>query len=256
MSLCGCGDDTPSSPPPAPTASSIPAAAAPVPATAASSAAPPTPDASVKPVYTLDSSDDCTVDRDEPCRRISIVVPKGQSRAQIASDLAHAAQEAQASYGSVRGIVFARAEGTDKNGAYSAGRAVWGTNEGTDRLYTADSPSVDYVDDYFKPEAPAPASLHRLPESRRKRIYFEVGKAGDRAQHEADAAYPTGGGDNAEQVDQEQRNITPNMKMNSDLTEKYSQAVRKRYRLTGKQFDDIQAEGLEKHWPTPDEAKD
>lgn len=208
------------------------------------------------PVYKLASSEDCTVDADEPCRRISIVVPKGQSKAQIATDLTHAAQEAAASYGTVRGIAFASAEGTDMNGPYSAGRAEWGPHELTDRPHTADAPSIDYVEDYFKPETPPPASVKRISEVQRKRIYYEIGLSEDKATHDADAQYPTDANDNAEQIDQSQRNVMPNAKMSNDLTEKYHARVQKRYHLSDAQFSAILGEGEDKHWPTPDPTKD
>jgi len=89
-----------------------------------------------------------------------------------------------------------------------------------------------------------------------KEIYFAVSLAEDKALHEADAAYPTNQNDNAEQEDQSQRNVMPNAKMNSELTEKYHSMVQRHYRLTEKQFDDINVEGMLKHWPTSDETKD
>lgn len=250
--LAGCGNDSASGTAPADTASAsstIPPKPPPV-------AANPAPVAAAKPVYTLESSDDCTVDQDQPCRRISIVVPKGQSKAQIAADLTHAAQEAAASYGTVRGIVFARAEGTDKNGVYTAGRALFGSNEDTDRLYTPDAPAIDYVEAYFKPEASAPASTSRISETKRKRIYFESALAGDKAQHEADVAYPTDKMDNAEQQDQSQRNFAPNMTLERKLSDENDVTVKKHHHLTEDQYDAIQQEGAEKSWPTPDETKD
>ena len=209
-------------------------------------------DATVKPVYTLKSSEDCTVDRDQPCRRINIVVPKGESKAQIASDLSHAAQAAKESYGSVRGIAFASAEGTDQNSGYSAGRARWGSDEGTDRDYTPENPSIDYEDSYFRPEAPAQGIVAAIPESWRKQLYYDAGLAEDRATREAEAAYPTAGGDNAEQEDQAQRNYEPNMKMSQELTTKYQAEFQRRHHLTDDQYTAISVEGMTKHWLSPD----
>ena len=227
---------------------------------AAPSAAPaPQPQAVAEtPNYTLKSSEDCTVDADKPCRRIRIVVPKGQSKTLIAADLTDAAKQAASQYNSVRGIAFAYAAGTDTGGEYSAGRALWGPDENTDGEHSADAPQIDYVDDYFQPEKPARSSVTSIPEKERRRIVYEIGQAEDQADHEAEAAYPIDGSkaNNAAEMDRMKNNVMPHADMSNRLEEKYHTRVQRRHHLTDQQFSDIMVEGAEKHWPTPDPSKD
>jgi len=127
-------------------------------------------------------------------------------------------------------------------------------NPDADVATVANSIRIDYVESYFKPEAPAPRTVKRIPASRRQAIYYAICLAEDRATHEADAAYPTDL--NTTPQDQSSRDVEPSGKMSNDLTEKYHDLVKKQYHLSDDQFSDIMTEGLEKHWPTPETQKD
>lgn len=222
--------------------------------TSSQSTSPSTPVSStpaVKPDYTLLSSDDCTVDVSEPCRRVKIAVPKGRSKPEIASDLTDATQKAASENGAARGIAFAYAEGTDTGGGYSAGRALWGTNEGTDTVHTADAPAIDYTDDYFQQEKPASSSVAGMPESRRREIAYQMAEYEDRARSAAEEKYPIDKNDTDEEMAQFRQNIQPNGNLRNRLEERYHARIRRKYHLTQKQFDDIMTEALEKRWPLP-----
>lgn len=216
--------------------------------------------AGFSPQTTKISDTDCTVGA-EPCRRIALTVPKGLSKELIDRNLRQAVKQAYVDYGAVRGIAFAYAEGTDTNGQYSAGRAQWGSDDGSgdpnaDAVTVGKSIRVDYMDDYFKPEVAAPSVVAKIPENRRKKIAYEIALAEDRAQHEADKQYPIDGGNNAAELDQERQNVKPNISLNNRLEERYHARIQRRYHLTCEQFVAIIGEAGEKHWPTPDSSKD
>lgn len=253
----GCGDDSNNATPPSPPTTSPSVASTPLAAPALSKDTFGVP-ANFQPQYHEESSEDCTVGG-APCRRVNFTVPKGLSRKTVEFNLRAAVEEAYNNFKAVRGIAFARTEGTDKDGPYSAGRVQWGTDDGSDSpdaeaATVASSIRIDYEESYFKPETPAPRTVKRIPEARRKAIFYAIGLSEDRATREADAAYPTDL--NTTPADQSSQDVEPNAKMNSDLTEKYHGLVRKEYHISDDQFSDIMTEGIEKHWPTPDANKD
>lgn len=201
--------------------------------------------------YHEDSSEDCTVGA-ATCRRVSFTVPKGLSKKAVEYNLRFAVEEAYKKFNAVRGIAFARAEGTDKDGPYSVGRVMWGSD--VDAATTARSISIDYEESYFKPETPASRTVRRIPEDRRKAIFYAIGLLEDRANHEAEATYPTDLNTNSS--DQARQDVEPNAEMNNTLTEKYHGLVRKKYHISEDQFGSIMSEGVQKHWPAPDPQKD
>ena len=214
--------------------------------------------ANFQPEYNEQSSEDCTVGA-APCRRVSFTVPKGLSKKKVECNLRAVVEEAYKKFNAVRGIAFAYAEGTDKNGPYSVGRVMWGSDDGTggpnvEAATVASSIQIDYEESYFQPEAPAPRIVKRIPEDRRKTIFYAIGLSEDRANHEAEAAYPTNLNTTSEE--QSSQDVEPNAKMNNDLSEEYHGLVRKKYHISEDQFSSIMAEGSEKHWPTPDPEKD
>jgi len=76
-----------------------------------------------------------------------------------------------------------------------------------------------------------------LTEDVRMRIWQEIVRAEDKAWNEAQRRYP--------------KDINRQAQYEEDLRRKYLSQIRKRYKLTQKQIEEISAEGLMKDWPFP-----
>jgi hypothetical protein len=194
------------------------------------------------PKYRVDSDEDCHVSN-AACRNVTVWVPKGLSKVDLDLQLRHITESAFNKYHAVRGIGFALAEGTDENGAFSAGRIQWGNQEnvGSDdsnanSKTTASTIKIDYDDTYFKPATPSAPNVSKIPEDIRKKINFEESNNEENADYESIIEFP--------------ENLDLYGARKNNLILKFNKALCNKFHITDDQLSTISIEGSEKHWPT------
>jgi hypothetical protein len=149
-------------------------------------------------------------------------------------------------------MAFAYWPGTDLNSVYSAGKLVWSSDG---KGWTSDEqlPSDGQFEGKPYPKESPKKSVASLPEPKRREIFYKIGEAEDKAQNEAEEKYPTNPDHltGAGKWDQARANVDRNAEEINRLTEKYTNALRKKYKITEKQLFDIKVEGATKNWPLP-----
>lgn len=193
------------------------------------------------PAYSVVSSEDET-EGGRARSRIKVVIhDTTASMDQVRAAL----EEAARSQGKDAVVAFGNWPGTDTNGAYTAGRLLWSA-DGQGWQPGFKDPGPDFEPGHLYVPSKPGASAARLSEAKRREIYYRLGAASIRASNEADARYPITVGDAVFK-----ENMKPNSELQDRLQGKYEAAVRRRYRLSRAQQEDIQTEGATASWPAP-----
>jgi hypothetical protein len=212
--------------------------------------------AAFRPAYTVVEEQDISLG-DVRRWRVRCTVPPGLSKNDLTKNLEHAAWRAyEAHPGAV--LVLAYLVGTDTKVSFTAGRCEVAPNgnwmEATAKASPNDYRAVTELNAfYFRPRSgDASRVVARIPTAQRRRIYFAIVDADDRARNEAshsvplhDPGKPGFGHEDARDVAARQT------KLRQALQRQYRQPIAEANGLSAQDLEAIYVEGSEGHWPRP-----
>jgi hypothetical protein len=215
-------------------------------------------DSSFRPAYTVVEEHDMSLGEVSRWRR-RITMPRGLPRETVQKNLEHAAWQVHEAHRGAA-LVLAYAEGTDTKGALTVGRCevapdgLWmeATAKAAPDRYRATTELSDF---YFKPSnAPTHPVSKRISVGDRRRIFFAIVDADNRARYEASRRIPIQDPSKFSLANEEvQRARVRQAELRKALSAKYRKDVCGQFRVSAGELDAIYAEGLDGRWPMPRE---